>query len=142
MKPWFRLSLVLLLSVVATIGVRAGDAPSQEIAYTVTLIADASVATSINDSGQVTGRSMQPDSTFHAYSWTAGALTDLGPSSSGGIAINNSGQIAGSAPMGLNGERVLHHGERGQRDGWRRSRGPGHPCVRIDTIVVDSNHTR
>jgi probable HAF family extracellular repeat protein len=112
MTRFLRLVLAVLLSTLVlleggTSATVVAQAPPPEILYTVTSLGtlggDWTIAQSINDSGQITGRTMAADQTQHAFSWTAGVMTDLGQSSTGGVAINNAGQIAGNAPIGLNG---------------------------------------
>jgi probable HAF family extracellular repeat protein len=62
---------------------------------------DLSVATAINNAGQIVGYSNPTPSTTHAFRWTNGILTDLGTSPGGGHsranAINDAGQVAGTA---------------------------------------------
>jgi probable HAF family extracellular repeat protein len=62
---------------------------------------DLSVATAINNAGQVVGYSDPTPSTVHAFRWTNGVFTDLGTSPGGGYsranAINDAGQVAGTA---------------------------------------------
>jgi probable HAF family extracellular repeat protein len=62
---------------------------------------DLSVATAVNNAGQVVGYSAPTASTVHAFRWRAGVLTDLGTNPGGGYsranAINDAGQVAGTA---------------------------------------------
>lgn len=62
---------------------------------------DFSVATAINNAGQVVGYSNPTPSTTHAFRWAGGVLTDLGANPGGGYsranAINDAGQVAGTA---------------------------------------------
>ena len=56
-------------------------------------------ASAINNSGQVVGTGYLSSSEFHAFLYTGGKMTDLGPAGSyqaSAAAINNSGQIVGS----------------------------------------------
>src|SRR5439155_37928 len=74
--------------------------------YTVTDLGalgtgDFSVATAVNNAGQVVGYSNPTATTTHAFRWSNGTLTDLGTNPGGGFsranAINNAGQVAGTA---------------------------------------------
>jgi probable HAF family extracellular repeat protein len=62
---------------------------------------DQSVATAVNNAGQVVGFSSPTPFTQHAFRWTAGALVDLGTLPGGGNsranAVNDAGQVAGTA---------------------------------------------
>lgn len=65
-----------------------------------------STATAINDAGQVTGMSRNAAGASHAFLWSAGSgMVDLGDLPGGdnfsaGLAINASGQVAGSSLFG------------------------------------------
>jgi probable HAF family extracellular repeat protein len=62
---------------------------------------DLSVATAVNNAGQVVGYSNPTPSSTHAFRWTGGVLADLGTNPGGGYsranAINDAGQVAGTA---------------------------------------------
>ena len=69
-----------------------------------------SVATGINDSGQIVGYSTLPDNTVHMVTWTTtGGIVDLGSidnsGSSSGSAINSAGNIVGTG-VDANGRQV------------------------------------
>jgi probable HAF family extracellular repeat protein len=60
----------------------------------------AGYGTAINDAGQVAGGYIRPDGELHAFTWSNGALLDLGSwggSSSSAYGINASGQTAGAS---------------------------------------------
>ncbi|OLB64417.1 MAG: hypothetical protein AUI10_11185 [Actinobacteria bacterium 13_2_20CM_2_72_6] len=74
--------------------------------YTVTDLGalgtgDVSVATAVNNAGQVVGYSNPTPSTTHAFRWTNGVLADLGTNPGGGYsranAVNDAGRVAGTA---------------------------------------------
>src|SRR5580704_13704434 len=53
----------------------------------------------INNAGEVVGTGYLSDSNFHAFLYTGGKITDIGPPGSlqaSAVAVNNSGQIVGS----------------------------------------------
>ena len=58
-----------------------------------------SIAYAINDGGQIVGYASPPNSSVHAFLYSAGKMTDLGVfyDSSVAEAINNSGVVVGSA---------------------------------------------
>src|SRR5947207_905077 len=55
-------------------------------------------ATSVNDRGQIVGRSENAAGEWHAFLWQDGHLTDLGLDMATGI--NNRGQVVGATPQG------------------------------------------
>ena len=68
-----------------------------------TLGGASSMATAINDRGQVTGTSATASGTQHAFIWDHDAMQDLGTlggASSQGIALNDRGQVAGLSTTG------------------------------------------
>jgi probable HAF family extracellular repeat protein len=62
-----------------------------------TLGGEYSRAVAINDSGEVAGFSTTPSPGLHAFRYSGGVMTDLGEVFDAPLAINNAGQIAGSA---------------------------------------------
>jgi probable HAF family extracellular repeat protein len=56
-------------------------------------------ATSVNNHGQAVGYSYIDDATRHAFLWSGGVMTDIGPAGgySGALRINDSGQAVGFA---------------------------------------------
>jgi probable HAF family extracellular repeat protein len=71
-----------------------------------------SMALGINNSGQIVGWSCLADnSTYHAFLYSGGAMTDLqtsfGPGTSGANGINDHGQIVGSASVNGNPEHAF-----------------------------------
>jgi probable HAF family extracellular repeat protein len=62
---------------------------------------DLSVATAVNNAGQVVGYFNPTTSTSHAFRWTSGVLSDLGTIAGGSYsvatAINDAGQVAGQS---------------------------------------------
>ena len=94
------------LLVLAALAVPAAYAATGTARYTVTDLGalgtgDFSVATAVNNAGQVVGYSNPTATTTHAFRWSNGTLTDLGTNPGGGFsranAINNAGQVAGTA---------------------------------------------
>jgi probable HAF family extracellular repeat protein len=82
------------------------NAYAQVPVYTVTDLGvisgdDASVATSINNKGDIAGYSyLTTASGSHPFVWSNGVLTNLAPGSTGrAFSINDSGQIAGLSPF-------------------------------------------
>lgn len=66
----------------------------------MTSLGVAGYGTAINDAGQVAGGYVRPDGQLHAFTWSNGALVDLGTlggSSSAAYGINASGQTAGAS---------------------------------------------
>jgi probable HAF family extracellular repeat protein len=62
----------------------------------------AGYGTAINSAGQVAGGYIRPDGQLHAFTWSNGALVDLGTlggSSSSAYGINASGQTAGASML-------------------------------------------
>jgi probable HAF family extracellular repeat protein len=73
-------------------------------------------ALGINDSGEVVGTGYISDSNFHAFLYSGGKMTDLGPRGAvqaSAIAINNSGQIIGGYYLtsGAVGEFLITNGK-------------------------------
>jgi probable HAF family extracellular repeat protein len=73
-------------------------------------------ALGINDSGEVVGTGYISDSNFHAFLYSGGKITDLGPRGAvqaSAIAINNSGQIIGGYYLtsGAVGEFLITNGK-------------------------------
>ena len=64
-----------------------------------------SVATAINNAGEVVGYSVATTGIEHGFKWTSGTLTDLGTESGGSFsqanAVNDAGQIAGTADRSI-----------------------------------------
>lgn len=84
--------------VVAMIGVAAHATPLYSVEALGTLGGRYTVATGINNSGQVTGDSGTPLGEGRAFVYSNGVMTDLGTlsgDSSIGYAINNAGQVTG-----------------------------------------------
>jgi probable HAF family extracellular repeat protein len=91
-------------AVTAVVSPAAHAAPAPR--YTITDLGslgtgDQSVATAVNNAGQVVGFSSPTAFTQHAFRWTKGVLADLGVLPGGGNsranAINDAGQVAGTA---------------------------------------------
>ena len=84
--------------------VGARGAPPHPVVHRVelgTLGGTGSVATDINDHGQVVGHSTTADGVDHAFVWQHGAMTDLHVGGTGSAAqdINNRGQIVGTRTL-------------------------------------------
>ncbi|MDT5038052.1 MAG: hypothetical protein QOE03_3237 [Micromonosporaceae bacterium] len=84
----------------------AASAGTGTARYTITDLGslgtgDLSVATAVNNAGQVVGYSNPSPITTHAFRWTNGVLADLGTNPGGASsradAVNDAGQVAGAA---------------------------------------------
>jgi probable HAF family extracellular repeat protein len=84
----------------------AASAAPAPAAYTITDLGvlgagDNSVATAVNNAGEVVGYNMTSTGLTHAFRWRRGVISDLGTeqggSSSTAAAINDAGQVAGTA---------------------------------------------
>src|SRR5881628_848377 len=146
-----RLPRNVLVGVLTTALLSAGPAAAQY--SSVTDLGDlgggASVASSINDRGQVAGASLRDDSTQGGFIWQDGTMTDLG--SLGGTAtvayaINNRGQVVGAstraedASVGAfvwqDGVMIDLGGAFSFRAGHQRTRTGGWPRVRRKPVVL------
>jgi probable HAF family extracellular repeat protein len=92
-------------------------APAAGPAYTITGLGDlgggTSVANRINNSGQVTGRSLLPGGgDYHAFLYSNGQMHDLGTlggTGSEGVGINSSGQVVGNSTTSDNNGLAFHY---------------------------------
>jgi probable HAF family extracellular repeat protein len=96
------ISLALLAPLLYAVPAQAATAP----VYTITDLGalaggDTSVATAINNAGEVVGYDQTAGGVEHGFRWIAGTMTDLGTEPGGGYsqanAVNDAGQIAGTA---------------------------------------------
>jgi probable HAF family extracellular repeat protein len=87
------------------VGIQSVSAQPQPAEYSTTDLGtldggDFSLATDINDRGQVAGWSSTTGFAYHAFLWEDGKMTDLGTLVSGGpsgaSSINDRGQIVGA----------------------------------------------
>lgn len=99
--------------------------PDGSITELGTLGGSWTIASALNDQGQVIGRSQRGDGSYydwHAFLWDGGVMTDLGAigryENSEAVDINNSGQVIGwgSGPYPWCGEPFLYEPGNGLRD--------------------------
>ena len=94
--------------VMPLLAILASPAHASDAIYTVTelgtLGGDSSVALSINNAGQIVGRSSLSDGYIHAFLWQLGVMIDLDPDGffSEAWGINDAGIIVGLRPLDLN----------------------------------------
>lgn len=100
-------SLIVMLTLSCSVAV-----PAMADQYTFTdlgTLGENSVASGINDFGQVVGDSYIAGNVYHATLWQNGSISDLGTlggSSSAAAGINNSGQVVGYSS--LSGDAAQH----------------------------------